>query len=168
MSRLGRLYRPGSEREGLRNHDGMPAWYIPVPGAWLSWLKPHPLARNITCHHIRLNTTTISSQTKQLAYIDIKPFSWETCGDYMTAENVLKQCVEVLERIMSDDAVPRNIRRSAESVKSILMDQNVSEAVKAASAISILDEISNDPNIPLHTRTLIWNVASQLETVPVG
>jgi len=122
----------------------------------------------ITCHHIRLNTTTISSQTKQIAYIDIKPFSWETSGDYMTAENVLKQCVEVLERIMSDDAVPRNIRRSAESVKSILMDQNVSEAVKAASAISILDEISNDPNIPLHTRTLIWNVASQLETVPVG
>ena len=86
----------------------------------------------------------------------------------MTAENVLKQCVEVLERIMSDDSVPRNIRRSAESVKSILMDQSVSEAVKAASAISILDEISNDPNIPLHTRILIWNVASQLETVPVG
>jgi uncharacterized protein (UPF0147 family) len=119
-------------------------------------------------HHICLNRTTISSQTRHLAYIDIKPFSWEISGGYMTAENVLKQCVEVLERIMSDDAVPRNIRRSAESVKSILMDQSVSEAVKAASAISILDEISNDPNIPLHTRTLIWNVASQLETVPVG
>jgi uncharacterized protein (UPF0147 family) len=146
----------------------MPAWCTPVPGAWLSWLKSHPPPRTITCHHIRLNTTTISSPTKQLAYIDIKPFSWETGGDYMAAENVLKQCVEVLERIMSDDAVPRNIRRSAESIKSILMDQSVSEAVKAASAISILDEISNDPNIPLHTRTLIWNVASQLETVPVG
>ena len=89
-------------------------------------------------------------------------------GGSMTAENVLKQCVEVLERIMSDDAVPRNIRRSAESVKTILMDESVSEAIKAASAISILDEISNDPNIPLHTRTLIWNVASQLETIPVS
>lgn len=89
-------------------------------------------------------------------------------GGSMTAENVLKQCVEVLERIMSDDAVPRNIRRSAESVKTILMDESVSEAIKAASAISILDEISNDPNIPLHTRTLIWNVASQLETIPVA
>ena len=76
----------------------------------------------------------------------------------MTAEKVLNQCVEVLERIMSDDAVPRNIRRSAEGVKAILMDGKESEAVKAASAISILDEISNDPNIPLHTRTLIWNL----------
>lgn len=68
---------------------------------------------------------------------------------------------------MSDDAVPRNIRRSAENVKSILLDESVKDSIKAASAISILDEISNDPNIPLHTRTLIWNVASQLETVPV-
>lgn len=86
----------------------------------------------------------------------------------MTAKKTIEQCVEVLERIMSDDAVPRNIRRSAENVKSILLDESMNEAVKAASAISILDEISNDPNIPLHTRTLIWNVASQLETIPVG
>jgi uncharacterized protein (UPF0147 family) len=86
----------------------------------------------------------------------------------MTAEKVIKQCVEALERIMSDDAVPRNIRRSAENVKGILQDGSLNEAVRAASAISILDEISNDPNIPLHTRTLIWNVASQLETVPVS
>jgi len=85
----------------------------------------------------------------------------------MAAENVLKQCVEVLERIMSDDTVPRNIRRSAESVKSTLVNKQDSEAIRASSAISILDEISNDPNIPLHTRTLIWNVASQLETIPV-
>ena len=85
----------------------------------------------------------------------------------MTAENVIKQCVEVLERIMSDDTVPRNIRRSADSVKATLLNVQESEAIRAASAISILDEISNDPNIPLHTRTLIWNVASQLETIPV-
>ena len=85
----------------------------------------------------------------------------------MSTENVIKQCVEVLERIMGDDTVPRNIRRSAESVKSILLNKEDSEAVRAASAISVLDEISNDPNIPLHTRTLIWNVASQLETIPV-
>ncbi|MBN1323664.1 MAG: UPF0147 family protein [Methanotrichaceae archaeon] len=86
----------------------------------------------------------------------------------MPAEKVIKQCVEVLERIMADDAVPRNIRRSAENVKGILLEEANTEAVRAASAISVLDEISNDPNIPLHTRTLIWNVASQLETVPVA
>nr|WP_287261075.1 UPF0147 family protein [Methanothrix sp.] len=87
---------------------------------------------------------------------------------FIMSEKVIKQCVEILERIMSDDTVPRNIRRSAENVKGILLQEGLAEAVKAASAISILDEISNDPNIPLHTRTLIWNVASQLETIPVS
>ena len=85
----------------------------------------------------------------------------------MTSEKIIK-CVEALDRIMSDDAVPRNIRRSAEKVKTILLDKSAKDSIKAASAISILDEISNDPNIPLHTRTQIWNVASQLETIPIG
>ncbi len=82
-------------------------------------------------------------------------------------EAVIKQCVDVLTRIKDDDTVPRNIRRSADSVKNILLDTRESPAVRAASSISILDEISNDPNIPLHTRTLIWNIASQLETISV-
>ncbi len=83
------------------------------------------------------------------------------------ADAVIKQCVEVLMHIKDDDTVPRNIRRSADNVKNILMDNKESPAVRAASSISILDEISNDPNIPLHTRTLIWNIASQLETISV-
>ena len=82
-------------------------------------------------------------------------------------EAVIKQCVDVLNRIKDDDTVPRNIRRSADNVKNILLDTKESPAVRAASSISILDEISNDPNIPLHTRTLIWNIASQLETISV-
>lgn len=85
----------------------------------------------------------------------------------LNADAVIKQCVEVLMHIKDDDTVPRNIRRSADNVKNILMDTKESPAVRAASSISILDEISNDPNIPLHTRTLIWNIASQLETISV-
>jgi uncharacterized protein (UPF0147 family) len=85
----------------------------------------------------------------------------------MASEKILK-CVESLDRIMSDDSVPRNIRRSAEKVRAILLDDKINDSVKAASAISILDEISNDPNIPLHARTQIWNVASQLETIPIS
>jgi uncharacterized protein (UPF0147 family) len=82
-------------------------------------------------------------------------------------EAVIKQCVDVLARIKDDDTVPRNIRRSADNVKNILLNSKESPAVRASSSISILDEISNDPNIPLHTRTLIWNIASQLETISV-
>lgn len=80
-------------------------------------------------------------------------------------QDTLKKSVDILAHIVGDDSVPRNIRRAAEEAKTRLLDQEESDAVRAAYAISILDDISNDPNMPLHTRTLIWNVASQLEKV---
>jgi uncharacterized protein (UPF0147 family) len=82
-------------------------------------------------------------------------------------QNIIKQSVDILTRIIEDDSVPRNIRRAADEAKNRLLNQEESEAVRAAYVISILDDISNDPNIPLHTRTLIWNIASQLEKVSV-
>ncbi|MDY6965936.1 MAG: UPF0147 family protein [Halobacteriota archaeon] len=78
---------------------------------------------------------------------------------------VIKQCIDMLDTVTGDDSVPRNIRRAADNVKSILSDNKDSPNVRAASVISMLDDISNDPNIPVHTRTLIWGIASQLETV---
>ncbi len=83
------------------------------------------------------------------------------------SDAVIKQCVEVLGRIIEDDSVPRNIRRGADEVKNKLLYGKEKPAIRAAYAISILDEIGSDPNIPLHARTLIWNVASQLETISV-
>ncbi len=83
-------------------------------------------------------------------------------------DDVIQQSLEILTRIAEDDSVPRNIRRAADDARSKLQNQEESEAVRASYVISILDDISNDPNMPLHTRTLIWNVASQLEKVSMG
>ena len=80
-------------------------------------------------------------------------------------QDIITKSVDILARIVGDDSVPRNIRRAADEAKTRLLDRAEAEAVRAAYAISILDDISNDPNMPLHTRTLIWNVASQLEKV---
>jgi len=80
-------------------------------------------------------------------------------------DNIIKQSIEILTRIVEDDSVPRNIRRAADDARNRLQNKTESEAVRAAYVISILDDVSNDPNMPLHTRTLIWNVASQLEKV---
>ena len=77
----------------------------------------------------------------------------------------LKQVMDVLDQLAEDTSVPRNIRRGAADAKGRLLQPNEALDVKAASAIFILDELANDPNIPLHGRTLIWNIISQLETV---
>jgi uncharacterized protein (UPF0147 family) len=77
----------------------------------------------------------------------------------------LKQVAEIMARIAEDTSVPRNIRRAATEAKEALLNEKDDPVVRAASAVLILDEISNDPNMPIHTRTTIWNALSILETV---
>ena len=77
----------------------------------------------------------------------------------------LKQIMEVLDQLAEDTSVPRNIRRGAADDKERLTNKNEALDIRSASAVMILDELANDQNIPLHGRTLIWNIISQLETV---
>ncbi|MDR0309794.1 MAG: UPF0147 family protein [Candidatus Methanoplasma sp.] len=80
------------------------------------------------------------------------------------ADNV-KQVIDILDNLAEDTSVPRNIRKGATDAKARLMDTKSAMDVRATSAIIILDDLANDPNIPLHGRTLIWNVISQLEVL---
>lgn len=73
------------------------------------------------------------------------------------------QVVAILETITGDRTVPRNIRKAAEDSKAALTSSEKSEELKISTAIHLLDEITNDPNMPLYTRTQIWNVVSMLE-----
>jgi uncharacterized protein (UPF0147 family) len=38
-------------------------------------------------------------------------------------------------------------------------------AVRASNAISLLDDILQDPNMPAYTRVKLWNVMSLLEAI---
>jgi uncharacterized protein (UPF0147 family) len=80
----------------------------------------------------------------------------------------LKPIINLLDDILQDRIVPRNIKESIEQAKNDLEDNEKDVDVKTSSAISILDEITNDPNIPMHTRTQIWNIVSMLEVVKRG
>jgi uncharacterized protein (UPF0147 family) len=83
----------------------------------------------------------------------------------VSSEAKLKQVADIMARVADDTSVPRNIRRAAGEAKNALLGKEGDAMVKASSAIMILDEISNDPNMPVHTRTAIWNAISILETI---
>lgn len=70
-----------------------------------------------------------------------------------------------LDQLSEDNTVPRNIRRGATSAKESLLREEDAIDLRKAKAISILDELANDPNIPTHGRTIIWNIIGQLETI---
>ncbi len=82
-------------------------------------------------------------------------------------EEIIKNCINILDRILQDEMVPKNIKRAADEVRQNLLSGDESLAVRAATSISILEDVVNDPNIPMHARTLIWNVTSQLERISV-
>ncbi|MDR2699190.1 MAG: UPF0147 family protein [Candidatus Methanoplasma sp.] len=77
----------------------------------------------------------------------------------------IKHVTDILDNLAEDTSVPRNIRKGATDAKARLTDTKDAMDVRATSAIIILDDLANDPNIPLHGRTLIWNVISQLEVL---
>lgn len=75
----------------------------------------------------------------------------------------LKPVIDLLDQIINDRTVPKNIRAAAENSKTALSSENDALEVKISTAIHTLDEIINDPNMPMYTRTQIWNVVSMLE-----
>ena len=71
----------------------------------------------------------------------------------------------LLDEINEDRTVPRNIRNMIAETRKHLNNEKEDLAIRINSAVSILDEVSNDPNIPVYTRTQIWNIVSMLEVV---
>lgn len=81
----------------------------------------------------------------------------------MPSDEKIEQICDGLNMLSEDNSIPRNIRRGADNVKQILLKDEDPIDLRVASAVSTLDELANDPNIPLHGRTLIWNIMSRLE-----
>ncbi|MCD6431083.1 hypothetical protein DRO45_04150 [Candidatus Bathyarchaeota archaeon] len=80
-------------------------------------------------------------------------------------EERIKQAMAVLGEVSEDTTTPRNIRRAAKNSMEALQTTEYTPAVRASNAISILDEILQDPNMPPYTRVKLWNVMSILEAI---
>jgi uncharacterized protein (UPF0147 family) len=77
----------------------------------------------------------------------------------------LSQAMSILNMIADDNTTPRNIRRTAKQASDMLLDEKLSIAARAANSIAVLEEISQDPNMPMYSRTRIWNAISVLEGI---
>ncbi|MCW4001773.1 MAG: UPF0147 family protein [Candidatus Bathyarchaeota archaeon] len=80
-------------------------------------------------------------------------------------EERIEEAMNVLGLISEDTTTPRNIRRAAKQSIEVLQLKENTPAVRASSAISILDDILQDPNMPPYTRVKLWNVMSLVEAI---
>ncbi len=77
---------------------------------------------------------------------------------------MFEEVIQILDQVSKDRTVPRNIRLKCEESIKILQNDKEELAIRLNTVISTLDELSNDPNIPMYTRTQIWNIVSMLES----
>lgn len=76
----------------------------------------------------------------------------------------LAQILSMLAELAEDRRVPRNVRTALSNVVIELQRPDENIAVKVSTAISTLDDVSNDPNIKPFTRTEVWSIVSMLES----
>jgi uncharacterized protein (UPF0147 family) len=76
----------------------------------------------------------------------------------------VKDAADLMQGVIDDRSVPRNIRSVVEQAKEKATGKKAA-ATDLSSAIYLLDDISNDINMPYHTRTDIWEIISKLEAI---
>jgi hypothetical protein len=74
----------------------------------------------------------------------------------------LNAIIKLMDQVTGDMTVPRNIRAAVAKARDTLRSSGALN-IRIGTAIHVLDEVINDPNMPFHTRTRIWSIVSQLE-----
>ncbi len=80
-------------------------------------------------------------------------------------KDTLKEAIETLDQITANSSAPRTIKKSITDLVTGLKSTEYSMSVRAANAISVLDDITQDPNMPSYVRVTLWQAVSKLEGI---
>ncbi|MFX0106360.1 MAG: UPF0147 family protein [Candidatus Hodarchaeota archaeon] len=71
----------------------------------------------------------------------------------------------LLNGMINDRSVPRNIKRIAQKGINELHREDETPGVLASNVMYMVGDLSQDPNIPFHSRTTIYRIISILEKI---
>ena len=77
----------------------------------------------------------------------------------------MKEAIETLNQIASSNSTPKTIKKSITDLIADLNNEEYSLSVRAANTISLLDDVTQDPNMPSYVRTQLWQAVSKLESI---
>ena len=80
-------------------------------------------------------------------------------------KEALKDAIQILEQIAANHATPKTIKKSTIDMVNSLKSDEDSMSVRAANATSMLDDITQDPNMPSYVRVSLWQAVSKLESI---
>ena len=80
-------------------------------------------------------------------------------------EKILKS-INLTDSILKNHTVPKSIKNLLKEILSILRDERNGEiSVRVATAVSLLESITQNLHIQSHIRTNIWQLISTLESI---
>ena len=85
--------------------------------------------------------------------------------DDVQNKQAMKEAIDTLNLIVSTNSTPKTIKKSITDLVVDLVKEEYSLSVKAANTISLLDDITQDPNMPSYVRTQLWQAVSKLESI---
>ena len=77
----------------------------------------------------------------------------------------MKEAIETLNQIASSNSTPKTIKKSITDLITDLNNEEYPLSVRAANTISLLDDVTQDPNMPSYVRTQLWQAVSKLESI---
>ena len=77
----------------------------------------------------------------------------------------LESAIQTLNQLATSHSTPKNFKKTITDLINDLKSEEYSISVRAANAISALDDITQNPNIPSFVRTSLWQVVSILESI---
>ena len=85
-------------------------------------------------------------------------------GDKQNKE-AMKEAIETLTQIATNYSTPKTIKKSITDLIVDLNNEEYSLSVRANNTISLLDDVTQDPNMPSYVRTQLWQAVSKLESI---
>ena len=80
-------------------------------------------------------------------------------------QEYLQNSLDTLNQVASNPSTPKNIRKNIQDLVNDLKSAEYSLSVRASNAISMLDDITQDPNVPSYVRVTLWQAVSTLENI---
>ena len=77
----------------------------------------------------------------------------------------LNNATSTLNQIATNPSTPKNIRKNIADIVEELKSDEYSISVRAANTNSLLDDVTQDPNLPSYVRTSLWQAVSTLESI---
>ncbi len=80
-------------------------------------------------------------------------------------QEFLQNAMDTLNQVAANLSTPKNIRKNIKDLANELKSEELSMSVRASNTISVLDDITQDPNMPSYVRVTLWQAVSTLENI---